>query len=233
MESKLLSAIPQLVFGFSTKADGSMLIQDVASLPNRQRLFQHLGIPVERTAAIVGVHGTRVQQVPVSEARPLLFQRTDGLYTLDPSRVLTVTGADCFPIYVVDPINRVTGLCHAGWRGVVAGILPELLGEMIKKLHCKVQDLCVVIGPGIRACHFEVKMDVWSEVAEENRIKRDGKTFVDLPRILVNQAMEYGLRAEQIEDTGICTVCSERYFSYRRDKPQALQAQMAYLGWKL
>lgn len=233
MESKLLSSVPQLIYGCSARADGSMLVQDPASLQNRRTFFQYLGIPLERTAAVVGVHGTRVQQVPVSEARPLTFQQTDGIYTLDPSRVLTVTGADCFPIYVVDPVNRVIGLCHAGWRGVVAGILPELLTQITQKLYCKTENIRMVIGPGIRACHFEVKMDVWSKVPEAAQIKRDGKTFVDLPSILKNQALECGMLPDHIEDLETCTVCDERYFSYRRDTPKELRVQVAYLGWKL
>lgn len=233
MKSHLFSKIPGLAYGYSTRADGSMLVQDPAAFKNRQTFFQKLGIPLDRTAAIVGVHGTRVQQVPVSEARPLIFQQTDGIYTLDSSRTLTVTGADCFPVYVVDPYTRVTGLCHAGWRGVMAGVLPELLGQMAKKLHCKAADLRVVIGPGIRACHFEVRMDVWSVFAEADRIKRDGKTFIDLPKKLLTQALEFGIAPDHIEDTELCTVCDERYFSYRRDRPEQLQVQVAYLGWKL
>lgn len=233
MESKLLSSVPHLLYGFSTRADGTMLIQDPASADNRRIFFQGLGIPLERTAAVVGVHGTRVQQVPVSEARPLRFPQTDGLYTLDPSRVLTVTGADCFPVFVVDPVNRVTGLCHAGWKGAIDGILPVLITQLTKAFHSNVQDLFVVIGPGIRACHFEVKLDVWSKVPEMYHIQRENKRFVDLPTLLQDQVMAVGVLSNHIEDTGICTVCDERYFSYRRDKPKDLQAQVAYLGWKL
>ncbi len=232
MVSKLLSNIPQLIHGYSTRADGSMLAQRPADQDNRRRFFQKLGIPLERTAAIVAVHGIRVQQVAVSEARPLIFPNIDGLFTLDPSRVLTITGADCFPVYVVDPIRRVTGLCHAGWRGVVAGVLPELVKQMVQKLHVQVKDLQVVIGPGIRKCHFEVKMDVWSQIPESNRIKCDGKTFVDLPKILREQALEAGVLPEHLEDSEICTVCEQNYFSYRRDKPKDLEVQVAYLGWQ-
>lgn len=90
----------------------------------------------------------------------------------------------------------------------------------------------MVIGPGIRKCHFEVKMDVWSQIPESNRIKCDGKTFVDLPKILREQALEAGVLPEHLEDSEICTVCEQNYFSYRRDKPKDLEVQVAYLGWQ-
>ncbi len=51
--------------------------------------------------------------------------------------------------------------------------------------------------------------------------------------MLMQQAKTCGIHPEHLEDTGTCTVCDERYFSYRRDAPKELEAQIAYLGWKL
>jgi YfiH family protein len=235
MESKLLSSIPGLLYGCSMRVDGSMRIQTREELarPERVTYFRSLGISVEQTAGCALAHGKRVQEVSVSEKRPLFFDQTDGLYTLDTSRILTITGADCFPVYVVDPVTRVTGLCHAGWQGVIEGVLPELLQQMTKKFHCSMESLSVVIGPGIRVCHFEVKLDVRSRFAATDRVMRAEKTYIDLPKLLMQQAKICGVRAEFLEDTGICTVCDERYFSYRRDAPKEIEAQVAYLGWKL
>lgn len=212
-----------------------MRVQSREDLTKRERLhfFRDLGVSIDRTTGCSLIHGTRVQQVDTGERRPLFFHHADGLYTLDVSRVLTITGADCFPLFAVDPVTRVVGLCHAGWRGAVDGILPELLTQMTKRLRALVENLLVVIGPGIRACHFEVKMDVWSNVQEIYQIKREGKTFLDLPRLLTDQALEFGIQADHLEDTNVCTVCDTSYFSYRRDKPREIEAQMAYLGWRV
>ncbi len=231
----MLSSIPQLLYGFSTRADGSMRVQSREDLTKRERLhfFRAIGVSADRTAGCSLTHGRRVQQVDTGERRPLFFHHTDGLYTLDISRVLTVTGADCFPLFVVDPVTRVFGLCHAGWRGAVDGILPELLIQMNKRLGARLENLRVVIGPGIRACHFEIKMDVWSKVQDTYLIKEEGKTCLDLPRLLMDQALELGVTPDHLEDTGICTLCDKRYFSYRRDKPKEIEAQMAYLGWRV
>lgn len=235
MRSKLLSAIPSLRYGCSTRADGSMRVEtrDDLHMAERVKFLRALGVTFEQTAGCRLVHGARVQEVPTSEKRSLFYDQTDGLYTLDTSRMLTVTGADCFPIFAIDPVTRVTGLCHAGWQGTLKGVLPELLLKMTTKLHCQMERIRVVLGPGIHACHYEVKMDVWSKFQAEDLEKQDGKTFLDLPKILMRQAAELGLLEEHIEDVAICTFCDERYFSYRRDKPRKVDAQMAYLGWKL
>lgn len=76
-------------------------------------------------------------------------------------------------------------------------------------------------------------MDVWSNVPAENLIKREEKMFLDLPKMLIKQASELGVLPDHIEDVSTCTVCDERYSSYRRDAPKTIEAQVAYLGWKL
>lgn len=235
MTSRLLQTVPGLLYGYSVRADGSMQVQTRTDLsrPERVAFLHTLGFTPDSTAGVNGVHKTEVRQVLTEEKRPLFFDQVDGLFTLDTSRLLTVTGADCFPIYVVDPETRVTGLCHAGWRGTAAGILPALLKQMTTKLSASADRLLVVIGPGIHVCHFEVKTDVRSQIPEKYHFKKDEKTFIDLPRILLDQALEFGISADRVEDVGICTACDPTYYSYRRDKTEPLSVQMAYLGWKL
>mgnify|MGYP000901910177 CR=1 FL=1 len=235
MQSRLLSTIPGLIYGYSDRTDGNMRIDTAADLirPERLTFFRTRGISPTKTAGCRLVHGTRIQDVPVSEARPLFFDQTDGLLTLDPSRVLTVTGADCFPVFVVDSKTRITGLCHAGWRGVRAGIVSELIQHMRTIYHSRPENLIAVIGPGIRACHFQVKLDVWSLFPPAQLLKKTEGTFIDLPALLREQIIGAGVPTDHLEDSGICTVCDARYFSYRREKIANIPAQIAYLGWQL
>lgn len=233
MHSALLETLPRLVYGYSTRVDGNMLVQTRPDLLRDERVafFRAHDLEIERTAGCGLVHGTHIQEVPVVEKRPLFFSETDGLMTLDPSRILTVTGADCFPIFVVDARTHCLGLCHAGWRGTKERIVPRLLTRMRERYHSRTEDLLVLIGPGIRACHFETKMDVWSLFPEAIRHKHEGRTSLDLPALLRTQ-IEDAAPHVQIEDTKICTSCNPDLFSFRRDKPASLQAHMAYLGWR-
>ena len=82
-------------------------------------------------------------------------------------------------------------------------------------------------------CHFEIGKDDVSryETYKSRVIERDGSVFVDLAGIMRDQLLELGLFPKNIEDGGACTYCDEdEYFSYRRDKPQSIEAMVGYIG---
>jgi len=61
---------------------------------------------------------------------------TDALITSEPGCVICVTTADCVPIILYDPLKNLSSVIHAGWRGLVAGIIPSTLTEMRNKFRC-------------------------------------------------------------------------------------------------
>ena len=136
--------------------------------------------------------------------------------------------ADCFPVIVADFKTGMTLNLHCGWQGTVDGILLRGL-ELLKSQGSSIKELEIGIGPGIRPCCFEIK----SEVAERvkfagqscgvNSISIEEKIRIcgDLPAILKGQALSKGVSAELIQELPLCTVCENRFFSYRRtpDEP--------------
>jgi len=129
---------------------------------NRRRSLALLGLPVS-AAAIAGlVHGDRVVALPASEpfASPgddlVLVPDTDGLITDRVGLALVVTAADCVPLYFYDPVRRVVGAAHAGWRGTVAGIGAKTVRAMAERFGCIPDEIHAAVGPSIGPCCYEV-----------------------------------------------------------------------------
>ena len=84
----------------------------------------------------------------------------DGLITSTPGVLLTVLSADCLPVMVVDLKRRAAGVFHAGWRGTLKRIVEKGVGAMRKAFGSDPKNLRAAIGPGIRACCYEVQSEV-------------------------------------------------------------------------
>jgi YfiH family protein len=116
---------------------------------------------------------------------------------------------------------------HAGWRGVVAGVVPAALREMAT-LGTSVSDVVVALGPCIGPCCFEVGPEVVGAFDTSLPAARDagavadraaGKAHVDLRAALRAQLLRHGVGPERVDAELACTRCdpSRRFFSYRRD----------------
>src|SRR6185437_700279 len=129
------------------------------------------------------VHGAGVVRVRMGEAFDTSV-KADALVTNDRSRVLSVRVADCVPVLIASGDGDRVAAIHAGWRGVIAGVviaaLRELAGESSR------DDFIAAIGPCIEYDAFEVGQDVLEEFIRvfgpdaPCRSARAGKGFVDL-----------------------------------------------------
>ncbi len=199
---------------------------------NREIYFKKIGIDPNRVVTPDLVHKTKVVVVTSEEAGQIISD-TDGLITEEKNLFLTATAADCFIIYFYDPVRRVVGIAHAGWRGIMADISREMISKMSERFEVNPGDLLVGISPGIQKCHFGISAMDKEKYSIYPRFifERNGKVFVDLTAILKDQLQSLGVAESQIEDSGICTYCEERdYFSYRRDKPKEVQPMVGYIG---
>ncbi|MEI7620680.1 MAG: peptidoglycan editing factor PgeF [Candidatus Falkowbacteria bacterium] len=223
-----------LILGISEKSQGNMRVfrkKDHAdTIHNREVFFSPLN---KKVIAADLVHGNRV--VRVDDATDDIIASCDALVTNNPELVLSITVADCLPVYFYDQENKVVGLAHAGWRGVESGIVKEVVKIFKNNYGSLASDISVFIGPHIGACHFEVgdevveKFSLWSEFI----LEREGKTFIDLAGIIKRQLLDVGLVDVSISSE--CTYClRHKYFSYRRDNPvlDNLEVVTAYIGLK-
>jgi polyphenol oxidase len=227
---KIFDGFKNLKYGISKKSDGAMELAtaNLMRADNRQNFFQRQGIDALKIISPRQIHSAKVEKVGAIQ-RGKIIPDADGLVTDIPDLFLTVTVADCFPIYFYNKISHSTGLAHSGWRGTVG----NLADRTAKVMPGNPADLLAGIGPGIGPCHFEVKDDVLKKFSEypEAIIKRSGKIFIDLPIIIKEQLINAGLKQQNIENCGECTYClKEKYFSFRRDKPKNVEAMIAYIG---
>lgn len=226
------SKYPNLQYGFSTRADGSM--NRHLCKENRARYFASIGIDPARAVAADLVHGADVVLAGDNEGG-ILVPETDALITATKNLFLTVTNADCLALFLYDPLHNAIGIVHAGWRGLLGGVVNNAIKKMMKEFGTLPEVILAGIGPAIRVCHFEIgRNDVPQYETYKSRVvERDGKVFVDLAGIMKDQLAELGLASEHIEDCGACTYCDkDDYFSYRRDKPKDIEAMVGYVGMR-
>lgn len=157
----------------------------------------------------------------------------DGIITNKKDRVLSLTYADCTPLYLFDKSKKIIGNIHSGWQGTTKKIAREAIKFMKEKYNCNPKDIICVIGPTIRKCHFEVKKDVrdifYNEFSYMKNIdkiieysKETESYYIDTVEINKNLLQEEGILHKNIIDSNVCTVCNSNIIhSYRKEGEKA------------
>jgi len=174
---------------------------------NRARVARALGFEVESLAQVRQVHGADVVEVEVTSGpRPAgVGGPGDGLVARAPGVVCSVLTADCVPV-LLEGTSGVAAL-HAGWRGLVAGVLRRGVAEVGPVR-------AAWIGPSIHACCYEVGDEV-TEAFSAAGLPVAGPRRVD-PSAAALAALR-GAGVTNIARSEACTSCNANYFSYRRD----------------
>ncbi len=197
---------------------------------NKTSFLRGLGLDPAGLATPVLEHGSFVKRAEKGSVG-----HCDGLVTNEKEIILSITVADCLPIFLVDPEKRVIGLLHAGWRGLTKKIVANAITLLSGEFNSEVGRLRAVIGPGICRGHFEVGDDVAPLFKQyPEAIDIEGKRrFVDIKEVAKTQLVEAGLDEGNIEIDGDCTFCLDReYFSYRRDGPEETGTMLCILAFK-
>jgi YfiH family protein len=155
---------------------------------------------------------------------PNRFTNADGLITNEKQVALVTFFADCVPLLLYDPKERVIAAVHSGWRGTVMQIAKKGVEKMAEDFGSRRENILACIGPSIGPCCYEVGeevvsafLQVFPEEKESVIIKREGKFFIDLWRANECLLLGAGLRPEHITVASQCTSCrTDLYFSHRR-----------------
>ncbi|MBU9888656.1 MAG: peptidoglycan editing factor PgeF [Candidatus Omnitrophica bacterium] len=176
-----------------------------------------LSLDPGRLVMVKQVHGDQV--LWAEEAGPKVLEvPADGLITRVPGLALGVRTADCVPVFFWDPARRVAGIAHGGWKGVKKGIIGRMLKAFFQKAKSRPEDLCVAIGPAIRACCYEVGNEFMGYFPGFYRARSASQGVLDLVGVIKDRLLKRGVPEARIEDTGVCTVCQNRdFFSYRAE----------------
>ena len=193
---------------------------------NYRRLAALFGVGRDDCAVTKQVHGTEVRVV-TSADKHICGSKTpyeaDGLVTTERGLPILCFVADCVPALLCDAEHGVIAAVHCGWRSSVADILGVTVEKMCA-LGAEPESICAAMGASIGRCCFETDDDVPDAVkkylgcdAEEFFDRRPGgKTMVDLRAANAMRLRQLGLRAENIDVSHECTMCShEKYWSHR------------------
>lgn len=226
IRSNLLFRYPFVKMAMSTRIGGissdpygmntSYSVGDVKECVNRNRelFFREVGIDVERLAIPRQIHSTEVKRID----SPGVYPDTDGLITNQENLCLTVTVADCVPIFLYDKRNHCIGLIHAGWRGTSKEIVVNSIRKLISEFGSRPDQIEVFIGPAAGVCCYEVGQDV-SRLFSGNVIRTERmKTYLNVKEANKIQLISTGVSENNIEMHPDCTICQNEVFhSYRRD----------------
>ena len=171
------------------------------------------------------VHGTTVLRHRGAAAAWTVTEPADGHVTAERGVLLTVSVADCVPVYLFDPESEVVGLLHAGRKGVAGGILERGVRTMTDS-GAQVARVHVHTGPSICGECYEVGPEVHEELGLP---VPPAPEPVDLRSLIAEQALALGIPDAQVSASSECTRCSEgaSLFSHRAGDAGR---QVAFIG---
>jgi YfiH family protein len=228
---KLLST-PRLIDGGRSQGNFrnfnlALHVEDKQSsvMANRELLKKHYNLPsnpkwVNQTHSNICIDASSI----------FSLIEADASYSNKPGVVCGILTADCLPVFVSNIQGTIVGIAHAGWRGIVGGVIESLL-ESIK---CKGDDLLVHLGPAISKSSYEVGEKVKSQYLSKNEtfersfVKDNGSYYLDIYDAAKVVLEDFGVKSISGGDS--CTYNdSNEFFSFRRDGINS--GRMAHLIW--
>lgn len=232
-----------IIHGFSTRLGGvstcyfsSMNVSFTRGestnivIENYKRLGNAMGFNPEHVVASSQTHTTNIKIVQQCDCGKGFHQKKDytdidGLITNLPGLVLTTFYADCVPLLLFDPVKKVIGAAHSGWRGTVNKIGVEVVNKMVEIYGCNTRDIIAAVGPSICQDCYEVSQEVIDKFKEAYTPQLWDTLFYPTtpPKYQLNlweackqNFLEAGILSENISLPDICTCCNpELLYSHR------------------
>lgn len=234
LQADALTDLDGISHGFFTRAggvsggvyaslNGGIGSQDTAGnvAANRARMAAALGVAPHCLLTCYQIHSTDAVIATASwdgADRP----RADAIVTRTPGLAIGVSTADCGPVLFAEPVARIIGAAHAGWRGALAGVTDAAVAAM-ERLGAERSRIVAAIGPMIRQPNYETGGDLRAcflaaAPANERFFAPAGRPdhfMFDLAGYVAARLAAAGVAT--VTDLGACTYAeAERFFSYRR-----------------
>lgn len=195
---------------------------------NRRYFAEAVGVTDSRIVSSGQVHGTTVAVVGEENSGQRITE-TDALVTNTNGLPLLLFFADCVPLLIFDPIHKVIGLSHAGWKGTLHSIGPKTILTMQQAFDTNPSDCIIGIAPSIGPQDFEVDKPVmdeinnrWNKLEQFSRSNRPGHWLIDLWHWNQLQFINAGVDPTNIHIAGISTASRpELFFSHRASQGTA------------
>ncbi|MFI4859851.1 MAG: polyphenol oxidase family protein [Phycisphaerales bacterium JB063] len=176
---------------------------DADQLAGAIGLTQHAWVTVKQ------VHGSTVARGP-RDGHPPSCTEADAVMLDAPGHATRIVTADCVPIFLVSTDGRRVAAIHAGWRGLVAGVIERAADQLGARF-------LAAVGPCISAAHFEVGPEVAQHFdPAHHRTPPGHKPHIDLAAAAAARLKALG--AQAIDCTDRCTYRDAKdFYSHRRD----------------
>ncbi|XP_026074317.1 laccase domain-containing protein 1 [Carassius auratus] len=227
--------------GFSTRTGGISYISTLSSLnlfcnPRRKDPRAVVAENIRRLGLQAGFLPKQFNLIKCNHASDVWVMGKpapdsyDAMVTNQVGVVIAAPGADCMPLLFTDPVAKVIGVAHAGWKGTLMGVAIATVNAMVSEFGSRPEDIVCVIGPSVGPCCFTLDQD---SAREFHAIHPDcvrhidsSRPYVDIrlaTRVLLERG---GIKAEHMEDirvpheadSTLCTSCRpELFFSHVRD----------------
>lgn len=190
---------------------------------NRTQLAKQLGA---RPVFLQQVHGVDVVEIHADTPDGTV---ADACWSQEPGVACTIMVADCLPVLLTHTDGRVVGAAHAGWRGLLGGVIEQTVSAMCQPNGLSPPQLSVWLGPCIGPTAFEVGEEVRQLFIQQDaqmqpyfspHLSHDNKWLADLAGMARARVKAMGIYDIQGNDSTAawCTVQqSSKFFSYRRD----------------
>jgi YfiH family protein len=199
---------------------------DDAVAENRRRLAAALELgPAEKWWWLRQVHGADV--VDATGEPPLSPPTADAAVTTERGRPLVVQTADCAPVVLA--CDDAVAVAHAGWPGLLAGVLEAAVTRLRDVGHGEVRG---GLGPCVHPEHYEFGRADLDRLVERLGPAVESVTVTGSPALDVPAAVRAALArvgVDELDDVDVCTAASPDHFSYRRDGVTGRQALVAVL----
>ena len=179
------------------------------------------------------VHGTQIIEATATSLSTT--PRADAAWTCQEGLGLAVLTADCLPVVVAAEDGGVVAIAHAGWRGLLDGVLQTLIETLRERCGGSPARYRAWIGPGISAEAYEVGEEVAREYRQLDAASgalwpggRPGRYQLDLAAVA--QALLLGAGVSGVHLSGVCTFAARSLYSYRRDRATGRMATLVWIA---
>ncbi|MCR5507096.1 MAG: peptidoglycan editing factor PgeF [Lachnospiraceae bacterium] len=219
---------------YTTKNDTAWKYGKEGAFENCVRLSSALGIKTDDMVMVSQKHTDKIKVVTRANGGEMVTRFVpdndfDGMITDERGLMLCTLEADCVPVYLLDPLKKVIGMVHSGWRGTAKNIAVKAVSLMNENFGSDPCDIIIVTGPCICAGCYEVGKELkedFSTTYSDREMssffidtnKKD-KYLLDLKTAIRISLERTGVLSGNILDVGKCTRESSDLCSWRRDNP--------------
>ncbi|NXX79943.1 LACC1 protein, partial [Urocolius indicus] len=238
------SLIPDDIFlhGFTTRTGGISYLPTLSScnlFSSSKRRDPQIVVNenLRRLANAAGFNPETFHRVKTDHANAVcIMGKTepdsyDGIVTNQKGVTIAAPGADCIPVLFADPVRKVCGAAHSGWKGTLLGVSMATVSAMVSEYGCEVKDILVVLGPSVGPCCYKLPHESAKEFHRIDpkcvRLFDSACPYVDIRRATRILLEKGGILPENIQDDSVtdqnqnitfCTACHpDKFYSHFRD----------------